>query len=117
MLKVNEETGEVYEVNENQLVEQKLMEVGAIDKHTYDLMEEYLTIKDKFETVKFKLEKAMKENGIKKWDNDYFTATCRNSSYQKRVDTDALKRDGLYDKYSQIVKVKGSLSIEFKEKV
>ena len=117
MLKVNEETGEVYEEDKNALIEQKLKDVGAIDKGTFELIEMYLTFKDKYDTIKYKLEKAMKENGIKKWDNDYFTATCRDSSYQKRVDTDALKRDGLYDKYSKIIEVKGGLTIKFKEKV
>lgn len=113
---INNETGEIEEVLEkNELAEQKLYEIGAIDKETFDFLEEYLTYEDRYKTFKYKLEKAMKENGIKSWKNDYFTATIKDESIQKRVDTDRLKEDGLYDKYLKLVSVKGGLQIKFKE--
>ena len=114
---VNAETGEIEEVEtENEIAERTLTEVGAIDKETYEVLESYLYYKEQVETFKFKLEKAMRENGIKSWKNDYFTATLKDEYMQKRVDADRLKDDGLYEKYLKLVPVKASLQIKFKEK-
>ena len=112
-----DENGEIVEVQDaNEIAEAKLFEAGAIDKNTYDFLEEYLTYQERYETFKFILEKAMRENGIKSWKNDYFTATVKDESMQNRVDTQRLKDDGLYEKYSKLVPVKGSLQIKFKGK-
>lgn len=113
---INAETGEIEEVLEqNELVEQKLFEVGAIDKETFEFLDTFLYYKDRYETFRYNLEKAMKDNGIKSWKNDYFTATVKEESIQKRVDTERLKEDGLYEKYLKLVPVKGSLEIKFKK--
>lgn len=112
---IDAETGEVIEVEEkNELVEKKLLEIGAIDRETYEMIESYLYYQDQYETLKYKLKKAFEENGIKKWDNDYFIATLKDESMQKRVDTERLKDDGLYEKYLKLVPVKSSLQIRFK---
>ena len=116
MKTIVDENGEIVEVqDENEIAEQKLMEVGAIDKNTYDFLEEYLTAQERYETFKFVLEKAMRENGIKSWKNDYFTATVKDDSVQMRVDTAKLKESGLYEQYSKMVPVKGGLQIRFKD--
>lgn len=113
---INAETGEIEEIEEqNEIVERKLYEVGAIDEATFDFLEQYQTMQEQFEIFKFNLTKAMEENGIKKWDNDYFVATAKEESLQKRIDTDRLKEDGLYDKYLKLVPVKSSLQIRFKK--
>lgn len=113
---IDELTGEIVEVEDrNEIAERKLTEVGAIDSKTYELLEEFLYYKELFETFKYKLQKAMEENGIKKWDNDYFSAVLKEESMQKRVDTERLKEDGLYDKYLKLVPVKASLQIRFKD--
>lgn len=113
---IDNATGEVIEVEEkNELAEKKLFEVGAIDEQTYDLLEQYLTIQEQYEMFKYKLEKAMEDNGIKKWNNDYFIATIKEESVQKRVDTDRLKEAGLYEKYLKLVPIKKSLQIKFKK--
>ena len=113
---VDENTGEILEVEDsNELVEQKLYEVGAIDKETNDFIERYLTIQEQYEIFRHKLLKAMKENNIKSWKNNYFTATVKEESVQKRVDTERLKEAGLYEKYLKLVPVKESLMIKFKE--
>lgn len=113
---IDNETGEVIEVEtDNEIAERKLYEVGAIDKETYEMLESYKYYEDQFKIFKYKLEKAMEENGIKKWDNDYFTATVKEDSTQKRVDTERLKEDGLYDQYLKLVFVKGGLQIRFKK--
>ena len=114
---IDNTTGEVIEVEEkNELAEKKLFEVGAIDEQTYDLLEQYLTIQEQYEMFKYKLEKAMEDNGIKKWDNDYFTATIKDESVQKRVDTDRLKEAGIYENYLKLVPIKKSLQIKFKKR-
>lgn len=113
---IDNETGEVLEVlDENEKAELKLVEVGAIDKETYEVLENYLYYQEQYETFKYKLEKAMRENGIKKWDNEYFTATTVEATTQNRVDTEKLKNDGLYNKYLKEISVKAKLVIKFKD--
>lgn len=112
---IDSDTGEILDVEEeNELVEKKLFEVGAIDEYTMDFIEQYLTIVEKYEMFKHVLYQAMKENGIKTWKNDYFTASIKDESIQKRVDNDRLKADGLYEKYLKLVPVKESLQIKMK---
>ena len=114
---IDENTGEIVEVeDENEIAERTLTEVGAIDKYTYDFLEQYLTYEEQFEMFRYQLEKAMRENGIKSWKNDYFTATVKDESTQLRVDTQKLKEAGLYDQFTKVVAVKGGLQIRFKDK-
>ena len=113
---IDEITGEVIEVEEtNDIAERKLFEVGAIDEATFDFLEQYQTYQEQYEIFKYKLMKAMKDNGIKSWKNDYFTATFKEESVQKKVDKDRLIDDGLYNKYLKLVPVKESLMIKFKK--
>lgn len=112
---IDSDTGEILDIEEeNELVEKKLYEVGAIDEYTMDFIEQYLTVVEKYEMFKHVLYQAMKENNIKTWKNDYFTATIKDESIQKRVDNDRLKADGLYEKYLKLVPVKESLQIKMK---
>ena len=111
-----EKTGEVIEVETtNEIAERKLIEVGAITEETYEMLASFKYYQDQYELFKYQLEKAMSENGIKKWDNEYFTATVREDSIQKRVDTERLKEEGIYDKYLKLVPTKGGLTIKFKK--
>ena len=116
MKTIIDENGEVIEVEtENEVAEKKLYEVGAIDKQTFEELELYLYYEDRFKTIKHKIETAMKENNIKKWDNDYFVASLKADSMQNRVDTEKLKADGLYNSYTKLISVKGGLQIRFKD--
>ena len=110
---IDEITGEV--IDENAIAEKKLFEVGAIDQETFEILEMFLYYQEQYDIIRYKLKKAMEQNGIKKWDNDFFTATYRDSTYQKKIDTDHLKRDGLYDLYTKLVPVKESVTIKFKD--
>lgn len=113
---VDSETGEVIEVEEqNDIAERKLYEVGAISEETFDFLEQYRTVCEQYEMFRFQLEKAMRENGIKKWDNDTFSVTVTDEQLQKRVDTQRLKDDGLYEKYLKLVPTKGTIKINFKK--
>lgn len=114
---IDNETGEVIEVaNENELVEKKLYEIGIINDEIMEEISKALYYKEWIETFKYQLEKAMRENGIKKWDNDSFTATLKEETIQKRVDNERLKEDGLYEKYLKLVPVKASMMLKFKER-
>lgn len=112
---IDEKTGEVIEVETtNEVVERKLVEVGAITQETYEMLESFRYYQDQYEIFKYQLEKAMRENNIKKWDNEYFVVSLTEDSIQKRVDTERLKEDGMYDKYLKLVNVKGGIRVKFK---
>ena len=114
---VDQATGEIIEVEEaNEVAERKLYEVGVLSEQVIEMINQYQRYKEEFEMFKYKLQQAMKENGIKSWKTDDFTATLKEESIQKRVDNDRLKEDGLYEKYLKLVPVKESLMIKFKEK-
>ena len=116
--RVNEETGEVEENQadmRNDLIEKKMFEVGAIDKETFEMISMYLYYEQQIDLLKYKLQKAMEENGIKKWDNDYFTATLTEETLRKSVDTQKLKDDGLYEKYLKLSHIKAGIRIKFKD--
>lgn len=112
---IDADTGEVIAVEtENEVAERILVESGALTQSTYEELESYLYYKERFETIKYLIEKAMKENGIKKWETDEFSFTTTEDTIQKRVDTDRLKEDGLYEKYLKLVPVKGSIRFNLK---
>ena len=114
---VDQKTGEIIEVEEaNEVAERKLYEVGVLSEQVIEMINQYQRYKEEFEMFKYKLQQAMKENEIKSWKTDDFTATLKEESIQKRVDNDRLKEDGLYEKYLKLVPVKESLMIKFKEK-
>ena len=114
---VDFETGELIEKEEpNEIAERKLTELGVVSEEVYTMLEKFAYWQERYETFRYQLEKAMRENNIKKWDNDYFVATIKEESMQKRVDTERLKEDGVYDKYLKLVATKGGLQIRFKEK-
>ena len=115
---IDNETGEIITVqDENEKATELMVNAGVLDKEVYEIIDSMLYYQEQFETFKHKLEKAMKDNGIKKWETDYFTATVKDDYLQKRVDTDRLKEDGLYEKYLKLIPTKGSLSIKFKKGV
>lgn len=58
---------------------------------------------------------TMKEGGLKKVDTPYFTATYVAPSERKTVDSNKLKKDGLYDAYTKTTQVKESVRISWKE--
>lgn len=113
---IDYETGEVIQVEEsNEIAERKLVEAGVITQDTYEMLASLKYYQDQFELFRYELEKAMRENGIKKWETDYFSVSLKEDSMQKRVDTERLKEDGQYEKYLKLVPVKGGLVIRFKK--
>ena len=129
-------TGELIEREDpNQVAERKLYELGVITDQTYDFLRHKRDVDEQYETFKFVLKGAMKDNGIKKWDNELFscsvtpegTRTVFDSERAKEMtllefrtllnrflDED-LKDKTVYDFFQKVSYVKDKLNIRFKE--
>ena len=115
--KIDYETGEVITVeDENEIAERKLIDAGAITEETSEFIEQYLTMKQQWDIFRYVLEKAMRENGIKSWKNEQFSATVKDETTRTTFDTKAFAEDNpeLYAKYQKVSVVKPSLMIKFK---
>ena len=129
-------TGEIVEREDpNQVAERKLRELGVITDATFDLFRQQRDLNEQVDTVKYVLKNAMKDNGIKKWDNELFscsvtpegTRTVFDSERAKEMtllefrtllnrflDED-LKDKTVYDFFQKVSYVKDKLNIRFKE--
>lgn len=113
---IDNATGELIEVEEkNEIAERTLVEAGVITQETYEMLASFKYYQDQYELFKHQLMKAMKDNNIKSWKNEYFTATIKDETLRKSVDVERLKEDGLYDNYLKLSPVKESIQIKFKE--
>lgn len=129
-------TGELIEREDpNQVAERKLRELGVITDQTFDLFRHQRDVNEQVETVKYVLKNAMKDNGIKKWDNELFscsvtpegTRTVFDSERAKemtllefrtllnRFMDEDLKDKTVYDFFQKVSYVKDKLNIRFKE--
>ena len=129
-------TGEIVEREDpNQVAERKLYELGVITDQTFDFLRHKRDVDEQYETFKFVLKGAMKDNGIKKWDNDLFscsvtpegTRTVFDSERAKemtllefrtllnRLLDEDLKDKTVYDFFQKVSYVKDKLNIRFKE--
>lgn len=128
-------TGEVSEMLEpNEVATKTLYQVGAIDEYTSDLIEDYLTAKERYEMFHHVLEKAMIGNGIQKWTNDYFSSYVNKEGKIEKFDSDRAKETKLkdllpilldmdkesleisvYDYFKKLVYRKSSLTVRFKK--
>ena len=61
------------------------------------------------------LQTAMENSGVTHFENDLFSITLTPAHTRPQVDTPALKKDGLYEKYSKEVAVKASTRITYKD--
>ena len=73
----------------------------------------FYNLKDEIDAIekeaKEKAKAIMKEKGIKSFKNDDITITYIPESTKSVVDTDRLKADGLYEKYTKTTTVKDSV--------
>ena len=114
---IDNETGEIIEVEEaNEIATRKLTELGLVNDAVYEMIQNHLYYEEQYEMFRHKLEQAMRENNIKSWKTDEWSVTVTDDKMSKRLDTDRLKEDGLYDKYQKLVNVKGGIQIRFKGK-
>lgn len=68
----------------------------------------------KMDDLKNQMLKAMIDNNIKVFENDFMKITLKNASVRKSVDTQALKDAGLYELYLKEVPVKESVIVTWK---
>lgn len=96
---------EEIEVRNNQLV---------ISEEMNQVFDEYQAYKNKVDAFRVQLMDAMKKYGIKKFENEKIQVVYKGESKSKRLNTNALKEDGLYDMYLTEVPVSESVTIKFK---
>lgn len=73
-------------------------------------------IENKIKEVKESILKEMEDRGLSKVEIGDVTITYKQPTTRISIDSKKLKEDGLYDKYSKISNVKGSISIKIEEK-
>lgn len=114
---VDQETGEIIEVEDNYDLVAKEMNELITDEFIEKLVQvEYLTQQiEMFKAEhKEKIKDIFKKYGIKSFKNDYVSITYVAEGMQKRVDNERLKNDGLYDKYLKVVPTKESIRVQLK---
>ena len=72
-------------------------------------------IENKIKEMKESILKEMEDRGLSKVEIGDVTITYKQPTTRVSIDTKKLKEDGLYDKYSKISNVKGSISIKVEE--
>ena len=78
------------------------------------LHEEAMKLQVEEDKLKQALLEAMKNNDIKKIENDVFTASYTAPSTRKSVDTKKLKDEGVYEYYLKETPVKASIKLSYK---
>lgn len=95
--------------------ENKISELESIEYLITSLEEQKKQAEAKEKEMKDALLAAMKEYGITTYDFGLVKATLKASYTRESVDTAALKKDGLYDKYKKTSTVKESLLLTIKK--
>ena len=70
-------------------------DVVKVNDEFYEKYEQYLALKDWFETVKFQFGKFAGETGVSKWTNDRFTLSYIVSKPSKGLDTERMKKESI----------------------
>lgn len=114
---IDEETGELIEVEDkNDLVAKEMNELITDDFIDKLVQFEYLEQQiEMFKTEhREQIKEIFKKYGIKSFKNDYISITYVADGMQKRVDTDRLKQEGLYEKYLKLFPTKESIRVQLK---
>lgn len=113
---IDEETGEIIESEgTNQLMARELYELGT-DLEDYEELEAKLDyFKEQIETWKKdnreKIKNILKKYNQKSIQTPNKTYTIVDEGYNQVADTEKMKRDGIYDKYSKLTLRKEQLRI------
>ncbi|MBR5795390.1 MAG: hypothetical protein IKY26_04550 [Erysipelotrichaceae bacterium] len=102
------------------------MELVRIENGSIVVAEDVLEKFHDFQVVKARMEmeekklkesllKAMEENGIKSFENDFVKITYKAPTVRSSVDTQALKEQGLYDSFVKESPVKSSVVITWRD--
>lgn len=100
-------------------------EVLSVDNGTLSVNEEFVktmsayyqtkkTFEEKEKEFKKALMKAMKENGIKSFKNEFVTITLKDAYYRDTVDVEKMMKDGVYDDYLKTTEVAESIQMRWK---
>lgn len=114
---LDNETGELIEVEEtNELVAKEINPL--ITDEFIEQLEQIEYLEQQIDMFKSKHKEQIKEifkkYNIKSFKNDYITITYVGEGMSQRVDTQRLKDDGLYDKYSKFTPVKEQIRVKLK---
>lgn len=116
---IDEETGEIIEVEENTDLVAKEMNALITDDFI-EKLEQLDYLEQQIEMFKTEhreqIKDIFKKYGIKSFKNDYITITYVAEGMRKQVDNERLKNDGLYKKYLKLVPNKESIRITKKRK-
>ena len=83
-------------------------------KKLHDFQVEKAKMEMQEKEIKQAMLKAMEDNDIKSFENDFVKITYKAPTTQKRVDTDELKAQGLYDMFLKESPVKSSVMLTWK---
>lgn len=114
---VNQLTGEVYDIPETtDLAEQKNNEIVGemFTDAVLDLYAQYEYLKEQKEMFEHKLKKVCEENGIQKVDNEYFSISFIKAHKGRKVNTDLMKKAGIYDEFTTETDVKDYVRVRIK---
>lgn len=70
---------------------------------------------DEKKAIEQPLKEAMKKNGIEKFSCEYMTATKVKDGFTESINTELMKKDGIYDKYAVKVPKSGYIRITYKK--
>lgn len=74
-------------------ITKEMLELNVVPDYIYDKIEEYKSAIDWMETFKYQLKKAMEENGINKFDTDYYLFNLIAEGETTKMDKDAMSNE------------------------
>lgn len=80
--------------------------------HDFQVMKAEMDLQEK--EIKQAMLKAMEDNDIKSFENDFVKITYKAPTMRKSVDTNELKAQGLYDMFVKESPVKSSVTVSWK---
>lgn len=93
----------------------QLAELAKLEEAIIDIEKQKKEAVARRDELKQGIEAKMREYGVDKWETDNLRFTLVEETTKKMVDSDKLKADGIYDKYSKNVVVKGYVKITIKK--
>lgn len=80
----------------NELITREMVETGVASDYVLNKIEEYKTAVEWMDTFKYEFQKFCEENGLKKWETDYFNMNYIGLTFQNRVNTNKMKNSSIY---------------------
>lgn len=72
-------------------------------------------LKKELDEIEKPFKKTMMKSDVKKYSNDFLTASKVEPTYKETVNTDAMKADGIYDKYKLLVPKAGYVRMSYRK--